>query len=99
MNLNTPIENIHKIGPKYAKRLHKLGIKEVKDLLFHFPTRWEDYSNVVPIKDIKLGEQITVQGRVRHLDQRNTYTRGLKIVEAYIEDETDVVKAISCAAI
>ena len=94
MNLNTPIENIHKIGPKYAKRLHKLGIKEVKDLLFHFPTRWEDYSNVVPIKDIKLGEQITVQGRVRHLDQRNTYTRGLKIVEAYIEDETDVVKAI-----
>jgi len=94
MTLNTPVENIKRIGPKHAARLKKLGIKKVRDLLFHFPARYQDYSAIVPIKNLKEDTEVTIQGKVRHINQRNTYRRGLKIIEAYIEDETGTTKAV-----
>ena len=53
MNLSTPIGEIPRIGPQYQKRLRKLGIKTVSDLLFHFPHRYEDFSNLIKISDIQ----------------------------------------------
>ena len=38
VSLITPIEEISFIGPAYAARLSKLGIKTAADLLFHIQT-------------------------------------------------------------
>ena len=73
MNLSTPIEKTPRIGPQYQKKLSKLGIKTVSDLLFHFPHRYEDFSNLTPIDQIKPDEKVCVQGKV--LDIQNIVTR------------------------
>ncbi len=37
-----PLDQIKGIGPKTQALFHKLGIETVKDLMFHFPFRFED---------------------------------------------------------
>ena len=53
MNLSTAISEIPRVGPQYQKKLKKLGIKTVGDLLFHFPHRYEDFSDIIPIQKLK----------------------------------------------
>ena len=51
--LNDPISELWNIGDDYQARLEKLEIKKVKDLFFHFPYRYLDYSKITPINEIK----------------------------------------------
>ncbi|MEX2145024.1 MAG: ATP-dependent DNA helicase RecG [Candidatus Spechtbacterales bacterium] len=94
MELSTPVENIKTIGSVYAKRLKKLGIKEAKDLLFHFPSRYEDYSKISPIGELKKDDVVTVRGKIMHVSERRVYRKNLRIVEAYIEDRTDSLRVV-----
>ena len=54
VSLSTGINKISYVGPIYQKRLKKLGIKNVKDLFYHFPYRYDDFSNVMSISKVKL---------------------------------------------
>ncbi|MEX0877674.1 MAG: ATP-dependent DNA helicase RecG [Candidatus Spechtbacterales bacterium] len=94
MNLSTPTEEIQRIGSVYAKRLKKLGIEKVRDLLFHFPSRYEDYSKITSIANVNPDDFVTIQGKIVHISERNSFKRNLKIIEAVIEDETDTIKAV-----
>ncbi|MBI3559456.1 ATP-dependent DNA helicase RecG [Candidatus Gottesmanbacteria bacterium] len=81
------------VGPAYAKRLEKLEIKTVNDLLYHLPFRYEDYSLISKIKNLQAGETVTVRGKV--LEIKNQYTRGSFILQrALVEDETGVLEVL-----
>ena len=94
MNLNTPINQIQKIGPIYAKRLHKFGIKEVKDLLFHFPSRYQDFSKITVIGDVGLGETVTIMGKVLDIVNTRSPRKRMNITEAIIEDASGAIRAV-----
>jgi len=94
ITLLTPIEEIPKIGLTYQKRLKKLGIKTVRDLLFYFPYRYEDFSNIIPIKNVKLGYTVCVQGKIIIKKHYKTFRKWMDITEITIEDETGSVKAL-----
>ena len=53
MDLETPIGNFAGVGPFVAKKLNKLGIKTLGDLVYHLPFRYEDFSNITPIANLK----------------------------------------------
>ncbi len=53
MNLETPVLNLMGVGPFVAKKLNKLGIKTLGDLIYHLPFRYEDFSNITPIAKLK----------------------------------------------
>jgi len=94
MNLNTPITQVQKIGPIYARRLHGMGIKEVKDLLFHFPSRYQDFSKITPIGDVGIGETVTVMGKIIDIQNSRTYRKKMNITEAIVEDASGVIKSV-----
>lgn len=52
INLGTDIQFLKGVGPKIAPKLHKLGIFSVSDLIYHYPRRYEDYTNITQIKDL-----------------------------------------------
>ncbi|KKS74920.1 MAG: hypothetical protein UV48_C0024G0006 [Candidatus Azambacteria bacterium GW2011_GWA2_42_9] len=54
--LDASIENIKYFNPAAVKKLVKLKIKTIHDLLYHFPYRYEDFSEFTPIKDVKPNE-------------------------------------------
>jgi RecG-like helicase len=57
LDLLSKVSKIPKIGPKYEFLLSKLGINTVKDLLFHIPSRYEDYSNLKK-REFKLNQDL-----------------------------------------
>ena len=92
--LETPIEKIPKINPKYRKALGKLGIANVRDLLFHFPFRYDDYSELLPISDLSAGETSTVEGEVAASRQIRTWKKKMRIAEVFIKDGSGFVRAV-----
>ncbi len=91
MELTTPVQKVYMVGPTYAKRLEKLGIKTVEDLLFHFPNRYEDYSLIAKINRLKPGETVTIRGTVTEI--KNEYTKnGKKIQKALVSDNTKILE-------
>ena len=48
------------VGDRVAARLKKLGIETVRDLVYHFPHRHNDYAKVRTISELVIGEVQTV---------------------------------------
>ncbi|OGY99332.1 MAG: hypothetical protein A2945_04965 [Candidatus Liptonbacteria bacterium RIFCSPLOWO2_01_FULL_52_25] len=89
-----PLDAIPGIAQKFSKYLKKLGIETVRDLLWHFPTRYEDFTQIRKIAELEPGEQATVQGTVEEVNLRRTWRKNFTIVEAVIGDESGNIKAI-----
>ncbi len=51
--LDFQVGELRNVGNTYQQRLQRLGIKKVKDLFFHFPYRYLDYSQITPIAEIR----------------------------------------------
>ena len=94
LTLQTPIEKLFMVGPTYAKRLKKLGIKTARDLLYHFPFRYEDYSKIVPIDQVKEGESVTVSGIVWEIRNEITKVKAKKITTCVANDGTGEIHTI-----
>jgi len=94
MNLSTPIGEIPRIGPQYQKRLKRMGIKTVRDFLFHFPHRYEDFSNLIPISNAEAGGPFCFQGEILDVKNIITFKKRLVLTQATIADETGKLKAI-----
>ncbi len=94
MNLSTPIEETPRVGPQIQKKLRKLGIKTVKDLIFHFPHRYEDFSNIITISEIKKEELVSIKGKVLDIKNIRTFRKRMTLTQALIGDETGQIQAI-----
>ncbi|MCX6745349.1 MAG: ATP-dependent DNA helicase RecG [Candidatus Parcubacteria bacterium] len=93
-SLSTPIENLTRVGKTTAGRLKRLGIENVNDLLYYFPFRYEDYSQVVKIKDLRSNQTVTVKGKIVLIENRRSHRKRMTITEALIEDDTGSIKVI-----
>lgn len=92
--LNEPLINVHGVGPKFAERLAKFGIKTVRDLLWHFPFRYDDFSSVSKIADLKVGQIATISGVISEIKPRYTWKKKMFIIEALIADDSGSIKAV-----
>jgi ATP-dependent DNA helicase RecG len=94
MDLNTTLDQIYGIGPNIYKKLQKLKLNKVEDILFHYPFRYDDYSQIKKIKDLKNEETATVQGTITLINNKRAKTRRMNITEALLEDDTDQIQIV-----
>ncbi len=96
ISLSTPVEEIPKIGVAYAKRLKKFGIKTVQDLLFYFPARYDDFSEIISISQArnKLGEVACVQGEIIEIETSKSIYGRMAITKAVVQDRTAQINVI-----
>ncbi len=76
------------IGPRHAETLSKLGMQTLGDMLYYYPRRYDDYSQLKPIKDLFYGEQVTVIGTIQSVHSRPIRGGKASIIEAIISDGT-----------
>lgn len=94
MTLDSPITSLKGVGETLAGRLERLGVKTLRDVLFHFPRRHEDFSAVVPIKSMRPGA-VTFRGRVERIASRRAAKNWrMSVTEAIIADDTGTIKAV-----
>ncbi|MCL4403989.1 ATP-dependent DNA helicase RecG [Patescibacteria group bacterium] len=89
----TPLASIRSIS-RFAPRLKNLGLVTVRDVLFHFPARYEDYSEIYNIADLIPNQEATVQARVDEIEGRRAFRRNLYVVEALLSDDTGSIRAV-----
>ncbi|MEK7465183.1 MAG: ATP-dependent DNA helicase RecG [Patescibacteria group bacterium] len=92
--LLTPLSEIHGIGARFLEKLARLHIYTVKDLLWHFPTRYEDFRTIYKIADLIPNQEATIQGVVEKIKSRHTWRRNLFLMEADISDDTGTIRAL-----
>src|SRR6185295_18625292 len=77
-----------------AADLERAGLATVEDLLYRFPLRYEDRSQLQPIASLKPGQPASLAGRITVCGLRSTRRPGFKIFEAAIDDGTGSLRAI-----
>ncbi len=65
LELNTPVQYVKGVGPRFAAILTEKGVSTVEDLLYYLPFRYEDRVNPRSIAELRPGEMATVIGEVR----------------------------------
>ncbi len=60
---DSDVKYIKGVGPTVAEKLHKLGIRTLRDLLYYLPKRHEDRSHFTRIIDVQPGVAVTSNTR------------------------------------
>ncbi|MBZ0310744.1 MAG: ATP-dependent DNA helicase RecG, partial [Anaerolineae bacterium] len=58
------------IGEKMAEKMAHLGPTTIRDLLYVFPRRYDDYTKLLPLNHLKPKENVTIIGTVRRMSER-----------------------------
>jgi ATP-dependent DNA helicase RecG len=94
MNLSDNIEEKFRLDINQKKALRRLKIFSVADLLFHFPVRYSDISEVKRISDLVSGDMATIYGKVSKLKTKKGFHSHVPMAEGEIEDLSGKIKII-----
>jgi ATP-dependent DNA helicase RecG len=89
--LARPLRTLPGVGVTLERRLAKLGLAIVRDLLEHRPRRYETAADVKRIADLRGDDEVVVEGRILTASERR---RGrLRILTARVDDGSASVSA------
>ena len=88
-DLKKNIQYVKGVGEARAKKLNKLGIYTLEDLITYYPRDYEDRSKIKKIAELQDGEKCSIEGiAVTSLNVR-MLGRYKSIEKVIIRDETD----------
>ncbi|MCH7492667.1 ATP-dependent DNA helicase RecG [Patescibacteria group bacterium] len=94
IKLDTKVGELPRVGKILSKKLNKLGLFTVRDLLFYYPFRYQDFSTISHIADIQPNTQITIKGQINLIANKRIFRRKMYITECLITDDTGSMKAV-----
>ncbi len=93
MNLTDSIEKLPHVGGVYTKRLKRLDIKTIRDLLYHFPFRYEDFSKPQKVKDLVANSKTSISGEIFQISDIRTKA-GKRLTKAVVVDKSGSIEAV-----
>jgi ATP-dependent DNA helicase RecG len=91
VGLDSPVTVLSGIGPTQSRRLARLGIQTVRDMLYFFPRRYDDFSTLKTINHLEYGEEVTIMARIRKVTTRRSRS-GSVITTATVEDGSGIIQ-------
>ena len=89
-----PLENIDiGIDIKNIKKLEKLGIKSIADMLYYFPRAYDDRTNIKKIGELRGEEYVVLKATLMTVSAPPTRS-GLKMVKATATDGSGVIELV-----
>lgn len=93
MNLSDGLEAVSpRLGDVKKRALKRLNIETVRDLLYHFPARYENTSELGTIAGLSKGEEVTLYGRIKNPKTGKTFRTKKPVAEAVLEDASGTIK-------
>lgn len=86
--LDAKLTVLQGVGQRHADTLARLGLHTLGDMLYYFPRRYDDYTQLKPIKELFYGEQVTVIGTIQSIHSRPIRGGKASIIEVVISDGT-----------
>jgi ATP-dependent DNA helicase RecG len=94
MQLDSKIEEVTRITPTQKKALKKLGIEDVKDLMFHFPAKYTDQLERKNILDLEKGDKVEIFGKLGKLKISKAFRKKIPMATGELEDHTGKIKIV-----
>jgi ATP-dependent DNA helicase RecG len=92
ITLDSPVTELQGVGQRRAEQLSRLGAETIRDLLYLFPRRYNDFQAMKPIYQLKYGDVATVAGTIWETKARRG-RGGQDVVTSIIGDGTGTVQA------
>jgi ATP-dependent DNA helicase RecG len=92
ISLNDPVRFLKGVGPEMARRLERLGIRTIRDLLYHVPRAYRDRRATVPIASLKPGTEASVLATLA--DMRLRPLRGRRDLQATLRDDSGFIRVV-----
>lgn len=65
--LNQPVTSLAGVGKQIAKHLARLDIYSLRDILFHLPFRYQDRTQILPLSQVKIGNEVVIEGIIQQV--------------------------------
>jgi ATP-dependent DNA helicase RecG len=91
VGVDAPLTVLRGIGPEKAADYARLGITSLRDLLLHFPRRYDDYSQMKTINRLEFGEECSVIATVWEAHVR-PMRGGRKMLKVTLSDSTGALE-------
>ena len=86
------IKHFTRLRADQKSALAKLGIRTIRDLLYHFPARYESAGPTGTIASASPGTDVTLYGTIRKPETRKAWKSRRPIAEAQLEDASGKIK-------
>jgi ATP-dependent DNA helicase RecG len=90
--LKAPVTTVRGIGEKQSQLLAKISLHTIEDMIYYFPHRYDDYSELKLIKDLTYGEEVTILAWVKSATTFKTRNKNRKIIQAVVSDDTGSIQ-------
>jgi len=92
--LSQDLSTLPGLSPARLELLHRLGLRTIGDLLFHFPRAYEDLTDVRPIAQLTENDLQTVQGEVVEIEGREMLKGGCIVSVVLCDDGKTCLEGI-----
>jgi ATP-dependent DNA helicase RecG len=89
--LELGLDSLPGVAAATQRKLGKLGLASVRDVLEHRPRRYETAADEVPIAALRQGEEVVVNGRVLNVEKRPMRGRRRTRIVARVADDTAAI--------
>ncbi|MFA5060619.1 MAG: ATP-dependent DNA helicase RecG [Candidatus Omnitrophota bacterium] len=90
----TSVQFLKGVGPSKKKLFFQLGVETVEDLLYFFPRRYEDRTNLTSIDKVNIGEEHTISGEVMDFHGKKSWFQRKHVTEILVNDGTAKISCI-----
>ena len=81
-----PVQYLKGVGERRAQLFARLGIRDVGDLLHHYPRQYEDWSAVVPIAEAPVGEPCCIRATALHAAAEHRIRQNMVLYKFTVSD-------------
>ena len=87
LTLDSAVTDLPRVSRVDARRLERIGVRTVRDLLLRLPFGWESYGEAVPVRRLRVETHATVVGTISGISARRSPRRGMELTEVMLADD------------
>ncbi len=92
MLLSNKLTEHFRLTDAQKSALERLGLRTVRDLLHHFPTRYEVAGEGAEIAGLVAGQEASIVGTLEKLEAKKGWKSRIPMTEGYLRDNTGRIK-------
>ena len=92
MYLRDPITDHFRLTDAQKSALCKLGVKTLRDMLYHFPARYEQAGNEAQISGVVSGQEASLVGTLQKMETKKGWKSRIPMSEGYLRDQSGRIK-------
>ncbi len=92
MDFDVRLENAFRLSDSQRSALSKLGLKTVRDLLYHLPSRYDQAGAEASVSVLTSGQEVAIVGTLEKLEAKKSWKSRVPMTEGWLRDSSGRVK-------